>query len=82
LDCNHPDDEGYVELTQVEEVKFNDSDGVFDYQIELPKYDSPVTYYVVASAEGYIPETGTAVVSVGDTDVTVDPLILLLSPAQ
>jgi hypothetical protein len=81
LDCAHPDGEGYVELTQVLNGNITEtSSGVFKYTIELPTYDSEVTYYVVASAEGYIPDTGTAVASAGDTEVIVEPLVI--SPGE
>ena len=84
LDCNHPEGEGYVELTEVTDISDNNDDGVFEYQIELPLYDSAVTYYVVASAEGYIPDTGEAVLSTGDvdTEVSVDPVLLVISPVE
>lgn len=81
LDCAHPDGKGYVELTQVSNIT-ETSSGVFEYTIELPSYDSAVTYYVVASAEGYIPDTGTAYVLAGDTEVGVAPNPLVISPVD
>lgn len=80
LDCNHPDGEGYVQLPEVADIAYNTEDDVFEYSIELPIYYSSVTYYVVASAEGYIPDTGTAVASEGDTEVIVAPLVI--SPGE
>jgi hypothetical protein len=74
LECNHPDGAGYVELTKVNEISYNSDDEKFEYEIDLPKYGSTVTYYVVASAEGYIPVTGTAEILEGDTAVTIDEL--------
>jgi hypothetical protein len=83
LDCAHPDGEGYVELTQVLNENITEtSSGVFEYTIDLPTYDFAVTYYVVASAEGYIPDTGTAVASAGDIEVNVDPDSLVISPIE
>jgi hypothetical protein len=76
LDCAHPDGEGYVELTQVSNIT-ETSSGVFDYTIDLPTHDSAVTYYVVASAEGYIPESGMAEISEGDSPVTIETLFLI-----
>jgi hypothetical protein len=74
LECNHPDGEGYVELTKVTEISYNSDDEIFEYQIDLPKYGSTVTYYVTASAEGYIPDTGMDEILVGDTSVTIEQL--------
>lgn len=76
LECNHPGGEGYVELTEVTDITDNNDDGVFEYQIDLPKYGSTVTYYVVASSEGYIPDTGMAEILEGDTTFTVEPLTI------
>lgn len=75
LDCNHPKNENYVELTKVSEIKYIGS-GVFTYEIDLPKYTNPatpVTYYIVASADGYIPAT---------TEVTIDPVDSVITPIQ
>ena len=79
LDCGHPEAENYVELTQVSGISYNSTDEVFEYDIILPSYDVPpysVTYYVVASAEGYVPATTEAEFSYGDTEVTVDLMSL------
>jgi len=79
LDCTHPDGEGYVELTQASNITYEGGD-VFYYTIELPNYDSGVTYYVVASAEGYIPDTGIA--DALSTDTKVSDVTLELNPAE
>lgn len=75
LDCNNLDGESYVELTKVDEITYAVEDNTFEYHIDLPKYDSPVTYYVVASAEGYIPATGMAETSTEDK-VIIDELTI------
>ena len=81
LECEHPDGEGYVEIFEVANITYNTMDDVFEYEIiDLPLYDSEVTYYVVASADGYIPDTGVAVLSTGDTEVFIDPLVI--SPGE
>jgi len=78
LNCEHPDGEGYVEIPEVAVITDNEGDGVFEYQFSnLPLYDSDVTYYVVASAEGYIPDTGMVEFSSGgESAITVDQLVI------
>jgi hypothetical protein len=81
LDCGHPDGEDYVELTQAVNITYNT--GIFEYDIILPSYDvapDPVTYYVVASADGYVPATTEAVFSSGDTSIDVG--LLTLTPIE
>jgi hypothetical protein len=77
LECNHPEGEGYVELTEVTDISQN-SEGEFEYQIDLPKYGSTVTYYVVASSEGYIPYTGMAEILEENEEITVEQLNIRL----
>ena len=76
LDCNHPEGEKYVELAEFTDTTYNVANKIFNYSVQLPIYDSNVTYYVVASAEGYIPDTGTATISDTIADDTVRRLIL------
>jgi hypothetical protein len=80
LNCGHPDGEGYVELTQDANISF--SSGVFNYSIQIPISDTEVSYYIVASAEGYVPDTGTAIISDANTNGTVTVSSLILSPGQ
>ena len=70
LDCNHPDGESYVELTKVDGITYVDADNTFKYNIDLPKYDDQVTYYIEASAEGYIPYAVMVEISEEETEVT------------
>jgi len=74
LECQQAIGKSYVELTMVPDtgIVYDNVEKVFKYQIDLPKYISPVTYYIVASAVGYIPATGNATISGGTTAVTVD----------
>ena len=84
LECEHPDGEGYVEISEVANITDTET-GLFGYRIDdLPLYDSEVTYYIVASAEGYIPATGVAVLSSDNTEdeVTVNPDPLVLTPGE
>jgi hypothetical protein len=78
LNCSHPEGEDYIELTKVAEIT-DSGNNVFEYQVNLPLYDSEVTYYVVASAEGFIPDTGQANLTEGGSTDTVD---LVLSPGE
>jgi hypothetical protein len=66
LDCGRDDSEGYVEITKADIG--DDSEG--KYSVKLPVYETPVKYYVVASADGYIPETNDAMLSSGEPEAT------------
>ena len=75
LDCNHPDGESYVELAKVDRITYVDSDNTFKYNIDLPKYDNQVTYYIEASAEGYISSTVMVEISEEGTEVANGSLL-------
>jgi len=75
LDC-YPNDEGYTELTQVEDITYDTITDVFNYTIDLPNYDSGVIYYIVVSAQGYTTATGTAAVLAGETEIDVGTLLI------
>ncbi len=78
LECNNPENENYVELVKavIQPPGSNSPDpNVFGYKIDLPKYEYPVTYYIVASADGYLPATAPVDVQPTDSEVTIaDPL--------
>jgi hypothetical protein len=76
LDCSHPDSEGYVELTKVSDITFN-GNNIFEYQIDLQLYESEVTYYVVASAEAFIPATDSAILNTDNLEATEVNLTLI-----
>jgi hypothetical protein len=62
---------GYVEITTL--PVFPDTDGNLEYLVDLPLG----TYDVVASAEGFIPDTGQAALDTsGDTAAMVDLFII------
>jgi hypothetical protein len=70
LECNNPDNENYVELAKAEILPPSSQDlNVFGYKIDLPRYALPVKYYIVASADGYLPAT--AIVDVQPMDSAV-----------
>ena len=72
LDCGREDGEGYVEITKADIIADSGGD-TFEYSVKLPIYDSSVTYYVVASADGYVPVTSDATLSAANPDaVDVD----------
>lgn len=80
LECEHPDGESYVEIPEVANITYNTVDEVFEYEIiNLPLYASEVTYYVVASAEGYIPDTNEATLTSTNPDAT--EVNLLINPS-
>lgn len=84
LECNHPEGENYVELTKVDDNLITYvSPNIFGYKIDLPKpkNDTSARYYIVASADGYIPATITVDVQLTDSGVT-DADQLRISPQQ
>jgi hypothetical protein len=79
LDCGRADGEGYVEITKADIGDYLGG-GIFEYSVKLPIYDTPVKYYVVASADGYIPDKDeTTLSSSGLADTEVD---LEIVPAE
>ena len=69
LDCGRADGEGYVEITKADIVAGPEAD-TFQFSVRLPIYDSSVTYYIVASADGYVPVTSDAMLSAANPDVS------------
>ena len=54
---------------KVEKITYVDADNIFKYNIDLPKYDNQVTYYIEASAEGYIPSNVMVEVTAEETKI-------------
>ena len=76
LDCNRTDGEGYVEITKAEITGYLGG-GVFEYSVKLPIYSSAgVTYYVVASADNYIPDTNEANLTPANPEATGVDLVM------
>ena len=70
LDCDREDEEGYVEITKAD-ITEDFGDGRFSYSVELPIYDSKgAKYYVVATADNYIPDTNDATLTELNPDAT------------
>jgi len=70
LDCGRTDGENYVEITKADITGYLGG-GVFEYNVTLPIYSSAgVTYYLVASADNYIPETIEAYLEAETPDAT------------
>jgi hypothetical protein len=78
LDCGRTDGEGYVEITMAEITDYLGG-GVFEYSVNLPIYNSStgnVTYYVVASADDYIPATNEATLTSTNPDASEVNLVI------
>lgn len=80
LGCNHPDGEGYVELTKANTIKYLGS-GVFEYEIVLPRNSASITYDIVASADGYIPDTTAITLDSDALSPVPTPDQLIISPS-
>ena len=76
LDCGRADREGYVEITKAD-IDDDFEGGTFEYSVKLPIYDTPVKYYVVASADGYIPGKNETTLSSAVQAVTELDLVLV-----
>jgi hypothetical protein len=79
LDCGRADSEGYVEITKADIGDVLEG-GTFEYSVKLPIYDTPVKYYVVASADGYIPNKNETTLS--STVQAVTELDLVIVPTR
>jgi hypothetical protein len=75
LNCEHPDGEGYVEITKAEIID-HIAGGVFEYSVKLPVFSTSIKYYVVASADGYIPDTRYADLTLTNLDATSVDLVI------
>jgi hypothetical protein len=79
LDCGREDEEGYVEITKANIID-DFGDGSFSYSVELPIYDSKgAKYYVVATADNYVPDTNDTTLTVLSTKATEVDLELELA---
>ena len=60
LICPPEDEKAYVEITKAD-ITEDHGDGSYSYSVELPIYDSKgAKYYVVATADNYVPATRSA----------------------
>ena len=79
LDCDRADREGYVEITKAN-ITEDLGSGSFGYEVELPIYDPEGTkYYVVATADNYIPDKNDATLTEPDYEATEVNLELKLA---